>query len=308
MKADIAKVLTKLGIAYRQQGIELHALCPAHVDRKPSWSINVHTGQHHCFSCGWGGGVAALVTRALGTDSLMWNGRDAWDWMRTNGLLVGDGELNMDVQLTLTRPERRPFIMPTVIGAGQLTLWPTPAARYVQQRGILGWQIKRWNVGVVVDGRLSGRIVFPVCDARATPISYSARTFTGAQPRYLTPHESERPDHAALFGEQFWPQHGQRDRLVVVEGAIKALAVERAVGWNVAGILGATQVRQPLIAAKLTTFREVIVLLDNDLAGDENADTLVASLMRHTNVRRARMPGKLAADDAPQSDLQRALA
>lgn len=307
MKADIVKVLLKLNIAYRQQGDELHALCPAHVDRKPSWSINVHTGQHHCFSCGWGGGVAALVTKVLGRDAMIWDGRDAWEWIRQNGLIIGDGERSLDVELTLRMNTERPFVLPSMIGAGNLTVWPTPALRYLQDRRIPGWQVRQYGIGVAIDGRLANRIVFPVRDANNKEISYTARTFVGAQPRYLTPQDGENAKQGALFGEQLWPEPWKRDRIVVVEGAIKALAVERAVSGYVAGILGASQARQPIVAAKLATFAEVIVLLDADEAGEANATTLVGALARHTKVRRARMPGKLAPDDATPMDVARAL-
>jgi DNA primase len=308
VKADVGKVLAKLGIAYRQQGNELHALCPAHEDRKPSWSINVATGQHHCFSCGWGGGIATLVQRVRGLEGLIWNTGDAWDWMRANGLLLGDGERSLDLELTLRMPSTRPFVLPTLIGAGQLTLWPTPAVRYAHERRIPGWQIKRYGIGVAIDGRLANRVVFPVRDSQGNEISYSARSFVGAQPRYLTPQETENPKQGALFGEQYWPAPGSRTRIVVVEGAIKALAVERAAGCAVAGILGASQAKHPIVAAKLATFREVTVLLDNDEAGETNAETLLGALRRHTTVKRARMPGKLAADDATPTDVMRALA
>lgn len=307
MRADIAKVMIKLGIAYRQQGDELHALCPAHVDRKPSWSINLHTGQHHCFSCGWGGGVSMLVAKVIGRDGMVWDVRDGWEWIRQNGLLVGEGERTLDVELTLRMSTERPFVLPSMIGAGNMTVWPTPALRYVQDRRIPGWQIRQYGIGVAIDGRLANRIVFPVRDADKREISYTARTFVGAQPRYLTPQDSENAKQGALFGEQFWPEPWKRDRVVVVEGAIKALAVERAVSTYVAGILGASQARQPIVAAKLATFSEVVVLLDNDEAGEANANTLVGALARHTKVRRARMPGKLAPDDAQPLDVARAL-
>lgn len=307
MRADIAKVMAKLGIEYRQQGAELHALCPAHVDRKPSWSINAHTGQHHCFSCGWGGAVAALICKVIGNDAMLLDTRDAWEWIRQNGLLVGEGERALDVELTLRMGTERPFVLPAMIGAGNMTVWPTPALRYVQDRRIPGWQIRQYGIGVMVDGRLANRIVFPVRDADKRELSYTARTFVGAQPRYLTPQDNENAKQGALFGEQMWPEPWKRDRVVVVEGAIKALAVERAVSWYVAGILGASQARQPMVAAKLATFSEVIVLLDNDEAGETNATTLIGALARHTKVRRAKMPGKLAPDDAAPTDVVRAL-
>ncbi|MFR8831062.1 MAG: CHC2 zinc finger domain-containing protein, partial [Eggerthella lenta] len=49
-------------------GDELWASCPCpenhrHGDKKPSWSINLNTLRHHCFSCGFSGDAAGLVMR-----------------------------------------------------------------------------------------------------------------------------------------------------------------------------------------------------------------------------------------------------
>lgn len=67
MLIDIPLVLEALGIDFSERGNEAGALCPQHyartgrVDHTPSWYINLDTGQHICFSCGYKGNLAQLV-------------------------------------------------------------------------------------------------------------------------------------------------------------------------------------------------------------------------------------------------------
>lgn len=74
---DIFAALDALGIDAEQAGDEAKALCPNpdHNDSKPSWSCNLDTGMHHCFSCGYGGSFVYLVGCMLGltrADSETW--------------------------------------------------------------------------------------------------------------------------------------------------------------------------------------------------------------------------------------------
>ena len=59
--------LIELGIDYSVSGKEAIAKCPnpSHNDRHPSWSMNLKTGVHHCFSCGFSGSLAHLVSVVL---------------------------------------------------------------------------------------------------------------------------------------------------------------------------------------------------------------------------------------------------
>lgn len=305
-RVDIERLLSRFNITTKRHGGELHALCPAHEDRSPSWSINAHTGVHHCFSCGFGGNVAKLVIRLLNAEQLGWLHRDAWEWLRTQGLLADNDEIGLSVELFLsdTRPGR--MIIPSSVKFDSIGNWPTPARKYIEERQLRGWQIRRWGIGYAVDGRLANRVVFPVRSSAGKLLSYSARTFVGAQPRYLTPSENESPDESALFGEQHWPPVGRRDRIIVVEGAIKALAVERAAGGFVAGLLGATQAKNPRVASKLATFREAIVLTDSDHAGESAALTLVSALARYVQVRRSSTDRPV--DEADDDNIRQAVA
>lgn len=310
-RVDVGKLLARLGIAAEVDGDEYLSTCPGHVDTKPSWSINRHTTKHHCFSCGFGGTASTLVIHVLDMACLAWDKRDAWDWMRTQGVLVGGGELGLDVELYLrSAPARERFELPFGVRLGvPVERWQTPARRYLERRGITEAQVERWGVGYAIEGRLNGRVVFPVRARGARLLSYTARSFTGSELRYMTPDEEESPDLAALFGEEHWPEPAQRDRVVVVEGAIKGLAVERAVGAGahaLAGLLGATQAGNTRVAGKLATFREVVILTDGDLAGQVASERLYGALARHTKARRTQMPGK-PVDDAPAEEVREAL-
>lgn len=308
-RVDVAKLLSKLGIEAKLDGGEYLARCPGHKDAKPSWSINRETGRHHCFACGFGGTPASLVIHVLGVETLGWTRRDAWDWMTKHGLLEGDGELGLAVELYLRAPEPRDrIVMPGSVRTGPLATWPPSVARYVTDRGITAQQVRSWNIGYALDGRLAGRIVFPVFGLKGELLSYSARSFIGSEVRYLTPSEREHPDPAALFGMVYWPRHvGERRRIVVVEGAIKALAIERAMpGTAVGGLLGAVQARNTTIASYLSTFEEVVLAFDADGAGERGAQALYGALARHTRTRLV-VP-KVPFDEAPVDETRRALA
>lgn len=301
---DVVRLLARLGIETRRQGSELWARCPAHADRTPSWSINVETGAHNCFSCGWGGGVPTLVIRALGADSLAWTPDDVWSWLGAQGLLEDSPpELSVEMVLASGRPSRG-LDLPREVRSGPLDEWPTPARRYVVRRGIASWQVTRWRLGYAVDGRLAGRLILPVRDGRGRLRTYSARTYLDDPVRYLMPRRAEGADASTLFGEEHWPSLDSRERVVVTEGALDALAVERAL-WSrvrrlqpVAGMLGATRAAALLVAAKLATFGEVVVLTDSDEAGETAWCVLRDALVRHCAVRRARLPAGTDASEA----------
>lgn len=68
----VLDALDRLGIEYDVQRDEAFARCPQHKERvgkedsSPSWSINVDTGLHNCFSCGYAGNLPTLVLDVQG--------------------------------------------------------------------------------------------------------------------------------------------------------------------------------------------------------------------------------------------------
>jgi hypothetical protein len=84
LPSDIALTLPELGInieKINKKG-EAWALCPSpkHFERKASWSINLDSGEHNCFSCGWGGNYLYLVEQVTGLKQ-----DEAEAWVRKRG-------------------------------------------------------------------------------------------------------------------------------------------------------------------------------------------------------------------------------
>lgn len=100
LPADIPAALDELGIDYRIQGDEAVGLCPnpEHDDRSPSWSCNIRTGRHLCFSCRFKGSFTGLVAtvRGLRVD-------EADLWVRSHRVLHPSDD---DEEPAQGRPER----------------------------------------------------------------------------------------------------------------------------------------------------------------------------------------------------------
>lgn len=64
---NIPECLDELGISARVNYDEAMAVCPSpdHNDSHPSWSINIETGAHNCFACGFKGNFVQLVETVL---------------------------------------------------------------------------------------------------------------------------------------------------------------------------------------------------------------------------------------------------
>jgi len=83
---DIPTVLEVLGIDHEVHGNEANSYCPMHEartgkeDRSPSWWMNLETGQHICFSCGYKGSVLLLVCDVQKFHTKLWGGADEPDY------------------------------------------------------------------------------------------------------------------------------------------------------------------------------------------------------------------------------------
>lgn len=276
-------VLEKLRMPYELRATRAWARCPYHDDHDPSWMIRVkgrRQGQHHCFACKVGGTLVELVMHVKHLDE-----DDARAWLKD---FKEDEPTKVRARIIEKPPVlgRKRFKMPSEVIFDPLKEWVTLAQRYARKRGITDEQVSQYGLGYAVDARLAGRIVLPFRGIGGHPASYSARTFVDDEIRYLTPHAKEGADLGVLFGEHLWPPPWRRKVIVVTEGGIDGLAVDRVVppSWSIGG-LGGSEV-QPIQITKLATFDIVIVLTDNDAAGHKAAKQLDIGLSRHTELRR----------------------
>lgn len=305
----VSEVLQRLGVEARRRGREWSALCPnkEHKDRDPSWRIRDEPGSdrhgmHHCFPCGFGGTVEDLVIYLL---DVPW--REAKTWL-DGGTVEIDRPVAGRVELKVRSPSRG-FRLPAGVELEPFDGWPTSVRRYAQSRGITAKQVFHWGIGFAVEGRLGGRIVFIKRDSSGTLAGYTARTFVDDKRRYREPEPWEKPRPQVMFGEEHWPSNRSTARLYVLEGAINALAVERAVDVSHFAVTSGSQL-YAIHAAKLIGWGEVVLVTDPDTAGDKLAATIDMALARHVGdgkVRRVVLPKGQDAASLPERELTEAL-
>lgn len=288
---DLARVLERLGIHARLRGREWVALCPNHVDHTPSWRLRDEPsspkhGRHHCFPCGFGGSLKTLVMHMRSCDA-----REAKRWLDE----FGEDDQPAVLFAEMRTASRNMFSLPSGVVLGPLERWVTPARRYAESRGITPEQVLRWGIGYAVDGRLAGRLVVPYRDRCGQPWGYSARSYHGSMRRYLEAESWEHPARHVVFGEQHWPDPADDwvDGVVyVAEGAINALAIERALASSSSGyvlsLAGSNP--HPGAIAKVARFGRVVLVTDPDDAGDKVAANFEVVLSRHTATSRVAIP------------------
>jgi DNA primase len=301
---DVPRLLSLLHIVAKKKGRAWQGQCPsgAHTDKHPSWSMREELGtkrnsKHHCFSCTFGGTAIELVMHCL--DLSYWG---ASDWITERALKKVHPALR--VKIELGSPTLTVCSMPAEVRFEPLDKWPSAAAAYVKSRRITAEQVERWGIGYALEGRLSGRFVIPSRDRTGELIGWTARTFTDSPKRYLAASQTDGPDIDSVFGEEHWPVViGPSDILVITEGALNALAVERTNLPVYVGALSGSHL-EPGHALKLSRFKMIVILTDPDPAGDKAAKGLTAMLGRHTSVARARLPEKTDADSTEQKTLE----
>lgn len=284
LAVDVYQLLRALGINDADhQGDRWIARCPSgnHADSKPSWDIKDEVGQekhgvHHCFSCSYGGTATDLVS-----DLKRLTPAGARDWIAERAM--GTPPIPTKQSTRIFKGED--FVLPPEVVIAPFEEWPDEARLYVsEERGIdheqFKAQVDRWGLGYATEGQLHGRIVIPVRDDKRQLMTYTARTYIDNPKRYKEPKKIEGARKGAVLGEEHWPNLLGRDLVVVTEGGFNALAVERvAPTLPVASLFGATI--DILQIAKISKFGNVLLLTDEDLAGDRAADAIERALKRH---------------------------
>lgn len=282
---NVPSLLERLGIKAKRKGREWWACCPLHQERTPSWQIRddeddpTRHGRWRCLgACHTGGGPVSLVMSVLAMSS-----REAWEWLRT-GSVVERHVLAIDFEETTPDLSRlvTGFRLPLGVEFAPLCEWPEAARAYILGRGVTEEQVDRWGIGYATGGKLAHRIVFPWRSGRGELLGYTARTILKDAKRYREPSEEEGAPRGAVYGEELWPAPKARDTLVVIEGGFNGLAVERATGLPFGAACGSQFL--PAHAAKISTFRRVVVIGDPDEAGRGFREAIVGGIGRWSEV------------------------
>jgi DNA primase len=272
------------------KGRELTGRCPFHHDRKPSFRINLEKRAFHCFGCGAKGNVLEFVAEM-------------------EKLPLCDAALKIKEWFGINREEKPST--PTIVAP--ISEPTRPANRpltfslkgidfnhsYLAARGISQTIAESFGVGFFPGkGSMQNRVVIPIHDSSGELVAYAGRAIDDAEPRYRLPAGFQKS--LVLFN-----LHRQKgtERLIVVEGFFDSMKVVQAGFPNVVALMGTTlsEAQEGL----LKTFREIVLMLDGDEAGQHASSEIATRLMQSHFVRVVPLNGQ--PDEMSSQEIQAAL-
>jgi hypothetical protein len=243
-----------LGVdVYRVDLNEAWALCPAHlertgkVDRNPSWSINLDSGIHNCFSCEFKGNFSQLV-RYL-TDE------DPREWIRDRG--------GFQLAVKKFRGETREITQeePDPISEADLALFVDPPEWALAERDMPSWAAQSY--GVLWDSKKECWI-FPVRDPANQRLRGWQEKSGHKGDRYFSNYPRRLRKKDTFFGIEVQPDH---EKILLVEAPISAVrGFAYADIWGMASMGAKFTQEQVRLLARLSL--PVVAAFDLDRAGE----------------------------------------
>ncbi len=285
----------------RKAGARYLGRCPFHEERTPSFSVNVVDKLYYCFGCGAKGD---LITFVRETEQLDFAGAIEWLADRFN-VQVEYEETTPEQDARRRRRERLLEVLDAAASFYERYLWDSQAGSlardYLAGRGLAEEVCREYRLGLALGGTtltrkaldrgftrdellaaglvnrrgndyFSGRLLFPLSDARGRVLGFQARKLREDDPlraKYVNSPEGElfrKGD--LLYGlDRARAAIAKQERAVVVEGNTDVLALRQAGIEPVVASMGtALTERQLKELGRLTT--RVWLCFDGDAAGE----------------------------------------
>jgi DNA primase len=285
----------------RKAGPRYVARCPFHEERTPSFSVNPVEKFYYCFGCGAKGDVITFVRE---TEQLDFAGAVEWLADRFN-VQIEYEETSPEQDARRRRRERLHDLLDAAATFYEKYLWDSQAGSlardYLAGRGLAEDVCREYRLGLALGGTtltrkalergftrdelvaaglvnrrgndyFSGRLLFPLADARGRVLGFQARKLREDDPlraKYVNSPEGElfrKGD--LLYGlDRARAAMAKQERAVVVEGNTDVLALRQAGVKPVVASMGtALTERQLKELGRLTT--RLWLCFDGDAAGE----------------------------------------
>ena len=285
----------------RKTGPRYMGRCPFHEERTPSFSVNAVEKFYYCFGCGAKGD---LITFVRETEQLDFAGAIEWLADRFN-VQIESEETTPQQDARRRRRERLFEVLDAAASFYERYLWDSQAGSlvrdYLAGRGLAEDVCREYRLGLALGGStlvrkavergftreelaaaglvnrrgndyFSGRLLFPLADARGRVLGFQARKLREDDPlraKYVNSPEGElfrKGD--LLYGlDRARAAIAKQERGVVVEGNTDVLALRQAGIEPVVASMGtALTERQLKELSRLTT--RLWLCFDGDAAGE----------------------------------------
>ncbi|NQZ53706.1 MAG: DNA primase [Piscirickettsiaceae bacterium] len=300
-RIDIVDVIDAR-VPLKKAGKNLHACCPFHNEKTPSFTVSPEKQFYHCFGCGAHGtaigflmeydqmsfpesiqeladlvGMTVPTTQSISQSPATQNLYDLLDKVS-----------QYYVHQLQTHPQRSVFV------------------DYLKHRGLSAHTIEHFNIGMAPDGwdnvlrtfgtteqarqqlaeagllssndkgrsydRFRNRIMFPIRDRRGRVIGFGGRVLDDSSPKYLNSPETPvfHKGHELYGLFQARKAHRKLDRIIIVEGYMDVIALAEHGITNAVATLGTATTPDHLRLVQRST-PEVVFCFDGDRAGRDAA-------------------------------------
>jgi DNA primase len=135
---------------------------------------------------------------------------------------------------------------------------------------------------------MSGRVVIPISNERGELVAYAGRAIDGSEPKYKLPSGFKKSE--VLFNLHRVREDESTRSVIVVGGFFDTMKIVQAGFRNVVALMGiALSDAQERL---LCPFREIVLMLDGDQAGETASTSLVTRLARSHFVRWVAVTGQ----------------
>jgi DNA primase len=298
--ADIVAVVSGRA-QLRKSGARFLGLCPFHQERTPSFSVSPDKGTYYCFGCGAGGDTVRFVQE---TEAVDFVGAIEWLADRFNVRLEYE-EFSPGEEGRRRRRDRLLTLLEHATRFYERYLWESPAGSgardYLAGRGLREDACREFRLGLALgdttlarkavasgftrdelvaaglvnrrgNDYFSGRLMFPLADARGRVVGFSARQLREDDPlraKYVNSPEGDLFHKSAILYGLHLARGAiaKQDRALVVEGNTDAIALRQAGLEPVVASMGtALTERQLRELSRLT--RRLWLCFDADAAGE----------------------------------------
>lgn len=301
---DIVDVISEY-VTLKKRGRNFIGLCPFHREKTPSFCVSMDKQIFKCFGCSQGGNVISFIMKIENLEFWesveMLAERANMDLSRyeqssksfankkeTKNLKETLFNINREVGIyyhnnlvELLKEEnnivkeyvkKRQFDMKTItkfgigFANGKTHLFDHLISKGFSKEEILKSGILIENDRGKIYDRFYSRLIFPIFDIRDRIIAFGGRVLDKSLPKYVNSQENEIYHKGKTLYLMNFAKRNKQDRIIIVEGYMDAIALQKSGFDNVVASLGtALTDDQARLLKKYTD--NVIICYDQDSAG-----------------------------------------
>jgi DNA primase len=300
-RVDIVDIIDPR-VPLKKAGKNLHACCPFHNEKTPSFTVSADKQFYHCFGCGAHGTAIGFLMEY----EQMSFPESIHELAETVGMAVP-----VTQSLSATPATQNLYDLLDKVSqyyAHQLKNHPQHEqfSAYLQKRGLSPQIIEHFNIGMAPDGwdnvlrtfgtselarnqlseagllssndsgrtydRFRNRVMFPIRDRRGRVIGFGGRVLDDSSPKYLNSPETPVFHKGRELYGLFQARKANRklERIVIVEGYMDVIALAEKGVTNSVATLG-TATTPDHLHQLLRSAAEIVFCFDGDRAGREAA-------------------------------------